>query len=118
MKIVFVTFLTFLALLFCVGVTPQVAVAQSSTLVFGGNAFGTDAYVGTSGPFRKNRLRDSGRLLHHGRRERYQQRCIGERPSYFYNGGDQHSRHDQRHHVTNDFPSATGQCAVGTYYRG
>jgi hypothetical protein len=48
MKAVFATFLTFLGLLFCLGVTRQVALAQSSTLVFGGSAFGTDAYVGTT----------------------------------------------------------------------
>ena len=48
MKAVFATFLTFLVLVFCAGVTQQVALAQSSTLVFGGSAFGTDAYVGTT----------------------------------------------------------------------
>ena len=48
MKSFLATFLTFMALVFCVGVTQQVALAQSSTLVFGGSAFGTDAFVGTT----------------------------------------------------------------------
>jgi hypothetical protein len=48
MKAVFATFLTFMALVFCVGITQQAALAQSSTVVFGGSAFGTDAYVGTT----------------------------------------------------------------------
>jgi hypothetical protein len=49
MKIVCATFLTLLALVLCVGVTPQVALAQSNTtLVFGGSAFGTDAFVGNT----------------------------------------------------------------------
>ncbi|HXM24362.1 MAG TPA: choice-of-anchor P family protein [Terriglobales bacterium] len=48
MKIRFVTFVTVLALAFCIGVTQQTAIAQSNTnLVFGASAFGTDAFVGT-----------------------------------------------------------------------
>jgi hypothetical protein len=48
MKIVVSTLLTFLALVFCMGATRQIAFAQTSTLVFGGSAFGTDAYVGNT----------------------------------------------------------------------
>src|SRR5579872_4961038 len=47
MKIAFATFLTLLALVFCTVMQPA-AVAQSDTLVFGGAAFGTDAYVGST----------------------------------------------------------------------
>jgi hypothetical protein len=34
-----------LALAFCIGITQQAALAQSTTLVFGGSAYGTDAFV-------------------------------------------------------------------------